>query len=43
MVSELPPCVFIFPDGVEADGLYFNSGAIASVGIARERANLVEV
>jgi hypothetical protein len=31
----------IFSDGVEADSLDFNSGAIATIGIAPERANLV--
>jgi NAD kinase len=30
-----------FPDGIEADHLDFNSGAIASIGIAAEKANLV--
>jgi hypothetical protein len=31
----------IFSDGVEADHLDFNSGAIVSIRIAPERANLV--
>ena len=39
--SQMPTAGVIFSDGVEADGLEFNSGAIATIGIARERANLV--
>jgi hypothetical protein len=31
----------IFSDGVESDFLNFNSGAIASIGIAEEKAVLV--
>ncbi|HXB42842.1 MAG TPA: hypothetical protein VNV85_02245 [Puia sp.] len=31
----------IFSDGIEADFIRFNSGAIAKIGIAKEKANLV--
>ncbi len=31
----------IFSDGIEADFIKFNSGAIAKIGIAKEKANLV--
>ncbi len=31
----------IFSDGIEADFINFNSGAIATIGIAKEKANLV--
>jgi hypothetical protein len=41
--SQMPASGVIFSDGVEADGLDFNSGAIATIGIASERANLVKV
>ncbi len=39
--SQMPSGGVIFSDGVEADHLQFNSGAIVTVGIAPERANLV--
>jgi NAD kinase len=39
--SQMPTGGVIFSDGVEADRLDFNSGAIATLGIAAERANLV--
>ena len=39
--SQMPTAGVIFSDGIEADGLDFNSGAIATIGIAPERANLV--
>jgi len=39
--SHMPVGGVIFSDGVEADHLDFNSGAIATIGIAREKANLV--
>ncbi|MBY0504063.1 MAG: hypothetical protein K2X03_09135 [Bryobacteraceae bacterium] len=39
--SQMPSGGVIFSDGVEADHLDFNSGAIAGIGIAPERANLV--
>jgi NAD kinase len=41
--SQMPSGGVIFSDGVEADHLDFNSGAIASIGIAPEKANLVTV
>jgi hypothetical protein len=39
--SQMPAGGVIFSDGVEADHLDFNSGAIANVRIAKEKANLV--
>jgi NAD kinase len=39
--SHMPTAGVIFSDGVEADHLQFNSGAIATIGIAPEKANLV--
>jgi hypothetical protein len=39
--SQMPAAGVIFSDGIESDSLDFNSGAIASIGIAPERANLV--
>jgi NAD kinase len=39
--SQMPSGGVIFSDGVESDSLDFNSGAIATIGIAEERANLV--
>ncbi len=39
--SYMPTNGVIFSDGVESDYLYFNSGAIATIGIAKERATLV--
>ena len=39
--SQMPVGGVIFSDGVEADHLDFNSGAIASIGVAPEKANLV--
>lgn len=39
--SQMPTGGVIFSDGVEADHLDFNSGAIANVRIAPEKANLV--
>jgi NAD kinase len=41
--SQMPSGGVIFSDGIEADHLDFNSGAIASIGIAPEKANLVVV
>jgi NAD kinase len=41
--SQMPSGGVIFSDGVEADFLEFNSGAMANVGVAREKANLVAV
>lgn len=39
--SLMPNNGLIFSDGVETDFLNFNSGAIATIGIADEKANLV--
>ena len=39
--SQMPSGGVIFSDGVEADHLDFNSGAIANIRIAAEKANLV--
>jgi NAD kinase len=39
--SQMPAGGVIFSDGVEADHLDFNSGAIANIRIATEKANLV--
>jgi NAD kinase len=39
--SHMPSAGVIFSDGVEADHLDFNSGAIATIGIAPEKARLV--
>jgi len=39
--SFMPNNGLIFSDGVEADFLKFNSGAIATIGVAAEKANLV--
>jgi NAD kinase len=39
--SQMPNGGVIFSDGIEADHLDFNSGAIANIRIAAEKANLV--
>jgi NAD kinase len=39
--SFMPNNGIIFSDGIETDFLKFNSGAIATIGIAEEKANLV--
>ena len=39
--SFMPDNGLIFSDGIEADFLNFNSGAIATIGISKEKANLV--
>lgn len=39
--SQMPAGGVIFSDGVEADRLEFNAGAIATAGVAPEKANLV--
>ncbi len=39
--SEMPENGVIFSDGVEADYLQFNSGAVATIGIAERQTNLV--
>jgi hypothetical protein len=40
--SLMPGNGLIFSDGIETDFLKFNSGAIATIGIAEEQANLVQ-
>ena len=40
--SFMPTNGVIFSDGIEADFLHFNSGAIAEIGIAQERASMVQ-
>ncbi len=39
--SQMPKGGVIFSDGIEADALDFNSGSIASVGVAEKKVNLV--
>ncbi|NVO32441.1 NAD(+)/NADH kinase [Hymenobacter lapidiphilus] len=39
--SMMPANGVIFSDGVESDFLHFNAGAIATIGVAPEKANLV--
>jgi hypothetical protein len=39
--SQMPTGGVVFSDGVEADRLDFNSGAMANIRIAPEKANLV--
>ncbi|MCW3107036.1 MAG: sugar kinase [Segetibacter sp.] len=39
--SFMPNKGLIFSDGIEADFLNFNSGSIATIGIAKEKANIV--
>jgi NAD kinase len=39
--SQMPTAGVIFSDGVEQDHLDFNSGAIATIGLAPEKASLV--
>ncbi len=41
IVSRMPQNGVIFSDGIEADNLEFNSGAIARVGLAEKSVNLV--
>jgi NAD kinase len=40
--SFMPTNGVIFSDGIEADFLHFNSGSIAEIGIAKERALIVQ-
>lgn len=40
--SFMPTNGVIFSDGIEADFLHFNSGSIAEIGIAQERALMVQ-
>jgi len=39
--SKMPANGVIFSDGVESDFLNFNSGSIAEIGVAKEKANVV--
>lgn len=41
LVSEMPQNGVIFSDGVEADYLKFNSGALAQIGLAEKKVNLI--
>lgn len=41
--SLMPTGGIIFSDGIESDFLQFNSGTIATIGIANETANLVQI
>jgi len=41
VVSQMPQDGVIFSDGVEADYLAFDSGAVASISVAEEKARLV--
>ena len=41
VISQMPQNGVIFSDGIEEDYLPFNSGAIASIGLAEKRVNLV--
>ncbi len=41
--SFMPSNGIIFSDGVESDFMQFNSGAIATIGIAKEKARLVSI
>lgn len=39
--SHMPAGGVIFSDGIEADYLAFNAGAVATIGVAERKANLV--
>jgi hypothetical protein len=41
VVSQMPQDGVIFSDGVEADYLAFDSGAVATISVADEKARLV--
>ena len=41
VVSQMPQNGVIFSDGVEADYLAFDSGMVASISVAEEKARLV--
>jgi hypothetical protein len=41
VVSQMPQDGVIFSDGVEADFLAFDSGAVASISVAEEKASLI--
>ncbi|MEL6253821.1 MAG: sugar kinase [Bacteroidota bacterium] len=42
LTSHMPSGGVIFSDGIEKDFLNFNSGSIASIGLAKEKARLVQ-
>jgi hypothetical protein len=37
IVSQMPENGVIFSDGIESDYLEFNSGALATIGVAKKR------
>ena len=41
--SLMPSGGVIFSDGIEKDFLCFNSGSVATIGVAKEVANLVNI
>ena len=41
VVNQMPQDEVIFSDGVEADYLPFDSGAVTSISVAEEKARLV--
>ena len=41
LTSHMPDYRVIFSDGIEADYLNFNSGSVATIGLAERTANLV--
>jgi hypothetical protein len=41
VISQMPQDGVIFSDGVEADYLAFDSGSVASISVAEEKARLV--
>ena len=41
VISHMPEAGVIFSDGIEEDAISFTSGAIASIGLAKKRANLI--
>jgi hypothetical protein len=41
VVSEMPENGVVFSDGIEADYLEFNSGTVATIGVAEKQGMLV--
>jgi hypothetical protein len=39
--SVMPENGVIFSDGIEGDYLHFNSGTVATIGVAERKANLI--
>jgi hypothetical protein len=37
VISEMPDCGVVFSDGIEADYLEFNSGTVATIGVAKKQ------